>query len=165
MKLTKRGEYALRALIDLGIAQEVGRPMIQIPELAKRERIPIKFLEQILVELKEAGYLDSKRGQQGGYWLKMPLKQIKLGDLVRRVEGPLAPIRCVSQTAYARCSCPDEEHCGLRMLMLDVRNAIANILDRYTLAQTVEAALGKLRRDGVPIPFSRPLRSRKSGLK
>src|SRR2546425_7362665 len=112
MKLTKRGEYALRALIDLGIAQEVGRPMIQIPELAKRERIPIKFLEQILVELKEAGYLDSKRGQQGGYWLKMPLEQIKLGDLVRRVGGPPAPIRCVRQTGYARCSCPDQEHSG-----------------------------------------------------
>src|SRR5437867_3483651 len=131
MKLTKRGEYALRALIDLGIAQEAGRPMIQIAELARREHLPIKFLEQILVELKEADYLDSKRGKQGGYRLKMAMERIKVGDLVRRIEGPLAPIRCASQTAYARCSCPDEEHCGLRILMLDVRNAIASILDRY----------------------------------
>jgi Rrf2 family protein len=161
MKLTKRGGYALRALIDLGLAQEAGRPMIQIAELAKRERIPIKFLEQILVELKEAGYLASKRGKQGGYRLKMPMEQIKLGDLVRQIEGPLAPILCASQTAYARCSCPDEEHCGLRLLMVDVRNAIANILDGYTLAQTVEVALRKLRGDGIAVPFSKPLRTRK----
>lgn len=160
MKLTKRGEYALRALIDLGIAQEAGRPMIQIGELARRECIPIKFLEQILVELKEAGYLDSKRGQQGGYWLKVPMNRIKIGDLVRRIEGPLAPISCASQTAYARCSCPDEEHCGLRMLMLDVRNAISDILDRYTLAQVVDVTLRKIRRNGVPIPFAKPLRGR-----
>ena len=161
MKLTKRGEYALRALIDLGIAQEAGRPVIQISELARRERIPIKFLEAILVELKDAGYLESKRGQQGGYWLKQPMDQIKIGDLVRRIEGPLAPIACVSQNFYQRCSCPDEEHCGLRMLMLDVRNAISEILDRYTLAQVVEVTLRKLRRDGLTIPFNKPLRARK----
>lgn len=147
----------MRALIDLGIAQEAGRSVIQIAELARRERISIKFLEAILVELKEAGYLDSKRGQQGGYWLKMPMDKIKIGDLVRRIEGPLAPIACVSQNFYERCSCPDEEHCGLRMLMLDVRNAIAEILDRYTLAQVVEVTLRKLRRNGMAIPFSKPL--------
>lgn len=153
MRLTKRGEYGLRAMIDLGIAQEVGRPMLQIAELAKKENIPIKFLEQILVELKEAGYLDSKRGKKGGYFLKKPMDTIKIGDVVRGMEGPLAPIPCVSQNFYERCSCPDEVHCGLRILMLDVRNAIANILDRYTLAQTVEVTLRKFRRDGVPIPF------------
>src|SRR2546422_4309742 len=102
MKLTKRGEYASRALIDLGIAQEVGRPMIQIPELAKRERIPIKFLEQILVELKEAGYLDSKRGQQGGHSLKMPPAEIKTSDLGPPVEGALARNTLVSPTASSR---------------------------------------------------------------
>jgi Rrf2 family protein len=161
MKLTKRGEYALRALIDLGLAQEAGRPMIQIAELANHERIPIKFLEQILVELKEAGYLDSKRGKHGGYWLKRPMKEIRIGDLVRQIEGPLAPIRCASQNFYERCTCPDEEHCGLRLLMLDVRNAIAGILDRYTLAQTVEVTLRKLRRSGAPIPFSQPPRWRR----
>lgn len=161
MKLTKRGEYALRALIGLGLAKESERPMIQIPELARRERIPIKFLEAILVELKEAGYLDSKRGQQGGYWLKMPMEMITIGDVVRRVEGPLAPIRCVSQNFYERCSCPDEEHCGLRMLMLDVRNAISEILDRYTLAQVVEDAARKLRRDTLPLPYHKPPRGKK----
>ena len=155
MRLTKRGEYALRALINLGLAQTVGRPMIQIRELAKKENTPVKFLEQILVELKEAGYLDSKRGKNGGYFLKQPMNSIRIGNVVRQIEGPLAPIACVSQTAYERCSCPDEDHCGLRMMMLDVRNAIANILDRYTLAQTVEVTLRKIRRDGAPLPFSK----------
>jgi hypothetical protein len=74
--------------------------------------------------------------------------------VVRLIDGPLAPIGCVSQTAYEKCTCPDEEHCGLRMLMLDVRNAIAGILDRYTLADVVEVTLRKLRRNGVPLPFT-----------
>ena len=154
MRITKRGEYALRTLINLGIAQEVGRPLIQIGELAERERIPIKFLEAILVELKEAGYLDSKRGQYGGYRLKVPMESIRMGDLLRRIEGPMAPISCVSENFYEPCSCPDEQHCGLRLLMQDVRNAIGAILDRYTLAQVVEVTLRERRRDGVPIPFS-----------
>ncbi len=161
MKLTKRGEYALRAMIGLGLAREAGRPMIQIPELARRERIPIKFLEAILVELKEAGYLDSKRGQQGGYSLRVPMEAIKIGDVIRRVEGPLAPIRCVSQNFYERCSCPDEEHCGLRMLMLDVRNAISEILDQYTLSQVVEDAGRKLLRDSLPNPYHKAPRGKK----
>jgi Rrf2 family protein len=158
MRLTKRGEYALRALIDLGIAQEIGRPIVQIAEIAEKESIPIKFLEAILVQLKEEGYLDSRRGKLGGYFLAKPMNTITIGDVVRKLEGPLAPIACVSQNFYERCSCPDEEHCGLRMLMLDVRSAISNILDRYTLAQTVEVTLRKFRRDGVPIPFMQPRR-------
>lgn len=161
MRLTKRSEYALRALIDLGIAQASGRPLIQIGELAKRENLPVKFLEAILVELKAAGYLDSKRGKAGGYFLKQPMDTIKIGTVVRQLEGPLAPIACVSQNFYERCSCPDEAHCGLRMLMLDVRNAIANILDRYTLAQTVEVTLRKLRRDKAPLPFAKKENSTK----
>jgi Rrf2 family protein len=159
MRLTKRGEYALRALIHLGIAQELGRPMVQIAEIATKENIPIKFLESILVLLKEAGYLDSKRGKEGGYFLAKAQDQIAIGDVVRKLEGPLAPIPCVSQNFYERCTCPDEAHCGLRMMMMDVRNAIANILDRYTLAQTVEVTLRKLRRDGL-VPEKRPSRER-----
>jgi hypothetical protein len=73
---------------------------------------------------------------------------------VRLIDGPLAPIGCVSQTAYEPCTCPDEAHCGLRMLMVDVRNAIANILDRYTLADVVEITLRKMRRDSVSLPFA-----------
>jgi Rrf2 family protein len=153
MKISKRGEYALRALIDIGIAKELGRELVQIGELATQERLPVKFLEQILTQLKEAGYVDSKRGKYGGYFLRMPAQQISFGSVIRLIDGPLAPIACVSQTAYERCTCPDEEHCGLHMLMLDVRNSLANILDRYTLADTVELTLRKMRRDRVPLPF------------
>src|SRR3954467_3597411 len=124
MKLSKRGEYALRSLIDLGIAAELGRPILQISELAKKEKLPIKFLEQIFSQLKAAGYVESKRGKSGGYSLAKPMRRFKFGAVIRLIAGPLAPIACVSHTAYARYTCPDEIHCGLRMLMLDVRNAI-----------------------------------------
>jgi Rrf2 family protein len=169
MKLSKRGEYALRTIISLGIAAEVGRPLLQVAELAESERLPVKFLEQIMQALKEAGFITSQRGKFGGYRLARPAAKITIGEVIRRLEGPLAPIGCVSQTAYEKCTCPDEEHCGLRMLMLDVRNAIAGILDRYTLADVVEVALRKLRRDGLPLPFSSPSRSaritREAGLR
>ncbi len=153
MKLSKRGEYALRALIDLGIAYELGWPMLQVSELAAKERLPTKFLEQIFMQLKAAGYVKARRGKFGGYSLARPANRIKFGAVIRLIDGPLAPIPCVSQTAYARCSCPDEVHCGLRMLMLDVRNAITTLLDRYTLADIVEITLRKYRRDKVTPPF------------
>lgn len=153
MKLSKRGEYGLRSLIDLGLAQELGRDLLQLSELAENGKIPVKFLEQILLDLKQGGFLDSVRGKYGGYRLARPAREIVAGQVVRYLEGPLAPIGCVSQTAYERCSCPDEAHCGLRMLMLDVRNAIANILDRYTLADVVEVTLRKMRRDNVNLPY------------
>ena len=153
MKLSKRGEYALRALIDLGIASELGWPMLQLSELATKEKLPIKFLEQIFAQLKAAGYVKSRRGKFGGYSLARPMSKITFGAVVRLIDGPLAPIRCVSTTCYVRCSCPDEIHCGLRMLMFDVRNAISTVLDRYTLADIVEITLRKYRRDKVPPPF------------
>ncbi|MCU0792849.1 MAG: Rrf2 family transcriptional regulator [Opitutaceae bacterium] len=156
MKLSKKGEYALRALIDLGIAQEVGRELVRVTELSDMELIPAKFLEQIMQELKAAGMVTAQRGKFGGYQLARPASEITIGSVVRFIDGPLAPIGCVSHTAYEKCSCPDEEHCGLRMLMLDVRNAIAGILDRYSLADVVEVTLRKLRRDELPLPFSLP---------
>lgn len=153
MKLSKRGEYALRALIDLGVAAELGRPVVQVSELAEKEKLPSKFLEQIFIQLKAGGFVTTTRGKLGGYSLARSAGEIKFGQVVRLVEGPLAPIPCVSVTAYERCTCPDEAHCGLRMLMLDVRNAIASVLDRYTLAQIVEITLRKLTRDGLTSPF------------
>jgi Rrf2 family protein len=153
MKISKRGEYALRALIDFGIAHELGRPLMKIGELVEKERLPVKFLEQILTQLRGAGYIETKRGKAGGYFLAKPPREISLGQVIRLIDGPLAPISCVSVTAYEPCSCPDEAHCGLRMLMLDVRNAIARILDRYVLGDVVDITLRKMRRDGVPIPF------------
>ncbi len=155
MNLSKRSEYALRALIDLGIARELGRPILQVSELVAKEKLPIKFLEQILTQLRQAGYVETKRGKLGGYSLAKPAAKIKIGAVIRLLDGPLAPIACVSQSAYERCTCPDEAHCGLRMLMLDVRNAIARILDRSTLEQIVEITLRKMRRDKVTIPFAR----------
>jgi Rrf2 family protein len=153
MKLSKRGEYALRALIDLGLASELGWPMLQISELATKEKLPIKFLEQIFMQLKAAGYIKSRRGKFGGYSLARPMRRIKFGAVIRLIDGPLAPIRCVSATSYARCSCPDEIHCGLRMLMFDVRNAITAVLDRFTLADIVQITLRKYHRDKVAPPF------------
>ncbi len=154
MRLSKRGEYALRALIDLGIAAAQGRALVQLGELAEKENLPGKFLEQIFIQLREAGLIDAKRGKGGGYFLAKAGSEIRIGDVVRMIDGPLAPIHCASQTAYERCSCPDEEHCGLRILMLDVRNAIADILDRYTLADVVEVTLRKRKRDRIAPLFA-----------
>jgi Rrf2 family protein len=154
MKLSKRGEYGLRAMIDLAIAQEFGRDLIQLKELSENEKIPRKFLEQILTLLRQGKFVETARGKYGGHRLARSADQIFIGQLVRHLDGPLAPINCVSQTAYERCTCPDEAHCGLRMLMLDVRNAIANILDRYTLANVVEVTLRKMRSSNFHVPFS-----------
>jgi Rrf2 family protein len=154
MKLSKRGEYALRSMINLGIAAKVGRKLVRVTELATAEDLPVKFLEQVIQQLREAGFVESVRGKHGGYRLAKPADQIAIGSVVRLIDGPLAPIGCVSQTAYEPCNCPDEAHCGLRMLMLDVRNAIAAILDRYTLADVVDVTTRKMVRDGIPLPFS-----------
>ena len=144
MRLSKRGEYGLRAMIILADVQKNSpTSMIQIKEISAREQIPAKFLEQILLSLKNAGLVHSKMGVGGGYYLARLPKEITLGQIVRTLDGPLAPIKCVSQMAYEPCGCPDEETCGLRMVMGDVRNAIANILDNTTLAtviRRVEAA-------------------------
>ena len=132
MRLSKRSEYGIRALINLASREEPG--IARINEIAEEEIIPTKFLEQILLLLKNTGFLQSKPGRGGGYYLGKPANLITLGQVVRVLDGPLAPIRCVSETAYEPCGCPNEERCGLRMVMSDVRNAIADILDYTTLA-------------------------------
>lgn len=133
MRLSKRGEYGIRALINLASRDQHSR-VVQIKEIAQQEKIPVKFLEQILLTLKNAGVVQSRMGSGGGYYLARTADRINLGEIIRILDGPLAPIRCVSQTAYESCACPDELTCGLRLVMLDVRNAIANILDQTTLA-------------------------------
>ncbi|NJC99046.1 MAG: transcriptional regulator [Anaerolineales bacterium] len=139
MRLSKRGEYGLRAMIILADVQKNSPTgMIQIKEISAREEIPAKFLEQILLALKNAGLVHSKMGVGGGYYLARPSKEITLGQIFRTLDGPLAPVKCVSQMAYEPCGCPDEETCGLRMVMGDVRNAIANILDTTTLATVIK---------------------------
>jgi len=147
MRLSKRGEYGLRAMIVLAEPAREGssQAMLQIREISQREQIPTKFLEQILLTLKNAGLLHSKMGVGGGYYLARSAGQITLGQIFRILDGPVAPIKCVSQMAYEPCGCPDEETCGLRLAMSDVRNAIAGILDNTSLADITkrQAALRK----------------------
>src|SRR5687768_17411560 len=154
MQLTKKGEYALRTLIRLGVARRMGRDVVSVSTLAESEKLPFKFLEQILALLRQQGYVGSRRGKQGGVFLALEAKEVKIGDVVRLIDGRLAPIGCASETDYEKCSCPDETHCGLRMLMIDVRNAISRILDRYTLEDVVAVTIRKMERDGVTVPFT-----------
>jgi Rrf2 family protein len=133
MRLSKRGEYGLRAMIDLASWEE-SQKAVQLKEIAERENIPVKFLEQIMLTLKNAGLLHSRMGVGGGYHLARPADEITLGQIIRILDGPIAPIRCVSQMAYEPCNCPDETTCGLRRVMSDVRNAMTDILDQRTLA-------------------------------
>lgn len=160
MHLTKKGEYALRTLIRLGLARRIGRDVVSASELAEGENLPFKFIENILQQLRRAGYVESRRGKDGGLRLAKPMKAITIGEIVRFIDGRLAPIGCASETDYEKCSCPDEQHCGLRMLMIDVRNAIARILDGYTLDDVVSVTLRKFQRDGVAPPFA-PLPEKK----
>ena len=122
-------------MIALAESTSQGDPpvMMQIKEISQREQISSKFLEQILLTLKNAGLLHSKMGVGGGYYLARPAREITLGQIFRVLDGPVAPIKCVSQMAYESCGCPDEETCGLRLVMSDVRNAIADILDNTSL--------------------------------
>ncbi|MBV6394470.1 MAG: HTH-type transcriptional regulator CymR [Anaerolineales bacterium] len=139
MRLSKRGEYGLRAMIALADMQkQKPKSLVQTRELSARENIPSKFLEQILLSLKNAGLLHSKMGVGGGYYLAKAPREITLGQIFRTLDGPIAPIRCVSQMAYESCECPDEKTCGLRMSMFDVRNAIVNVLDKTTLADVAK---------------------------
>ena len=140
MRLSKRGEYGLRAMIMLAGFPHPGAPLpvVQIKEISEREKIPGKYLEQILLSLKNAGLLHSKMGVGGGYYLAKPPSEITLGQIFRVLDGPLAPIRCVSQMAYEPCGCPDEQTCGLRLVMGDVRNAISDILDHTSLADVTK---------------------------
>jgi len=140
VRLSKRGEYGLRAMIALAEpAEKSDTPqMMQIKEISLREQISTKFLEQILLTLKNAGLLHSKMGVGGGYYLARSAKEITLGQIFRVLDGPVAPVKCVSQMAYEPCGCPDEGTCGLRLAMGDVRNAIANILDNTSLADVTK---------------------------
>lgn len=135
--ISKKTKYALKALIYL--SREYDKGPILIADLARDERIPKKFLELILLALRNAGVLQSKKGKGGGYYLARPPKEISMGRVIRTLEGPLAPVPCVSETAYARCEeCADEQSCGIRLVMKEVRDAMAKILDGTTLADVLE---------------------------
>lgn len=162
MKLTKRGEYALRTLIRLGTAQSLNQDVVSVATIAEGEKLPFKFLENILAELRQAGYVESKRGKMGGVMLAKPSAKITIGEIVRLIDGRLAPIGCASETDYEKCSCPDEIHCGLRMLMIDVRNSIARLLDRYTLADVVSVTMRRLEREATAKKATRKTKAKTS---
>ena len=131
--LSKRTQYSLRALYAL--ARNHGRGPVLIAQMAREEVIPKKFLEQILLSLKSCELVVSKKGKGGGYALARSPHLITLGSVIRMIEGPLAPLPCASETRFRKCDeCPDAETCGTRIVMREVRDAIAEILDRTTLA-------------------------------
>jgi Rrf2 family protein len=139
--LTNKAKYALRALFALSEKYDEGP--VQISDLAEQEGIPKKFLELILLELKNHGILQSKKGKGGGYFLGRTPDLIHLGQVIRILDGPLAPLPCVSQTAYRRCDeCEDELTCGVRMVMKEVRDATSKILDGTTLADVLDLVDG-----------------------
>jgi Rrf2 family protein len=131
--LTQRSRYALRALIF--IARSNGVAPVPISTIAADQKLPRKFLEAILLELKNGGLVTSYRGKLGGYRLARPAGQISFGEIIRQIEGPLALVPCVSVSAYQRCvDCFEESTCVIRKTMLEVREQTANILDHTTLA-------------------------------
>jgi len=132
--LSSKAKYGLKAMVHL--ARREGEGTILIADIAQSEKIPRKFLDAILLELKVRGFLISKKGKGGGYALAKTAKQITVGDLVRVLDGPLAPVQCVSHLSYRRCEdCVDEAACAVRGVMQEVRDAIAQILDNTTLEQ------------------------------
>jgi Rrf2 family protein len=135
--LSHKSKYALKALLVL--SEEYGNGPLLIAEIAECERIPKRFLELILLELKNQGVLRSKKGKGGGYVLSKPPDLLSVGYVLRILEGPLAPLPCVSKTAYEKCAeCRDERTCGIRLLMKEVRDVTASVLDSTTFAEVLE---------------------------
>jgi Rrf2 family protein len=131
VKLSLRGEYALRALLVLALHD---KSIVRIQTISQQQNIPKRFLEQILHDLKSAGVVDSKRGVSGGYRLARPPEDIPLAAVIRHIEGALAPVSCVSERFYEKCSCPDEARCAIRSVMKEVREAVAGIMEKLTVA-------------------------------
>lgn len=136
MKLSLRGEYALRALVVLGLNYDA--PVLRIQTISEQQNIPKRFLEQILNDLKSAGFVQSKRGIAGGYRLAKRPEEITLASVVRHIEGALAPVGCVSEKFYRKCTCPDESRCAIRSVMKEIRDAIVNVAERVTIAELCE---------------------------
>ena len=135
--LSQKTKYALQALQVL--AREHGKGPILISELAGKDAIPKKFLEVILLELKNQGILQSKKGKGGGYFLRRPPEKITLGQVIRVFDGPLAPLPCASESAFMKCDeCRDVATCGTRFVMKEVRDAMAKIVDGTTLADLLK---------------------------
>jgi Rrf2 family protein len=132
--LTKKGKYGLKAMVHL--AGRLPGEATLVTEIATVNDIPKKFLDTILGELRNAGFVNSKKGKGGGYTLARPAHEIRVGHVIRVLDGPLSPIQCASQSSYRRCDdCEDENHCAVRLIMCEARRAIATVLDNRTLAE------------------------------
>jgi Rrf2 family protein len=129
MRISRKSEYALRALL----AFARGPGSIQLQELSRSENIPIKFLEQILIALRHAGYLSSKRGATGGYTLRIPANRITVGEIIRLMDGPIAPVPCAAEQPVERCTCPDPRTCPLRLFMTEIRSNLSAALHAQTI--------------------------------
>lgn len=132
--LTKKGKYGLKALVHLA-----GLPpgkLALVNDIATANNVPKKFLDSILGDLRKAGFVRSKTGKEGGYALARTPQEIRIGHVIRVLDGPLAPLACASRTAYRPCDdCRNEKKCAVRLMMLEVRNAVATLLDHRTLAE------------------------------
>jgi Rrf2 family protein len=130
--LSKKTQYAFQALSYM--AQQKGNEPILIAEIAKKKKIPLKFLENILLLMRKDGILESKKGKGGGYYFNQKPSQISLARVIRLLDGPIAPLSCVSLHFYERCKNCDEKHCGLHDMMIKVRDANLKILESKTVA-------------------------------
>jgi len=151
MKLSLRGEYALRALLVLGLNYDL--PVVRIQAISDQQNIPKRFLEQILNDLKSAKLVQSKRGVAGGYRLAKRPEEISLAAVIRHIEGALAPVSCVSERFYEKCSCPDESRCAIRTVMKDIREAVVQIAERVTIADLCERSRNLQVQAAGPIDF------------
>lgn len=134
--LSKKTKYALKALGYL--ASKYGHGPVLISEISEKKKIPIKFLETILLELKQEGVLDSKKGKGGGYFLALPPKKITLARAIRLVGGPIALLPCVSLNFYEKCEDCDESLCGLNKALIQTRDATLKILEKKTVAELID---------------------------
>ena len=144
MRITYKGDYALKILLNLSLNYQKG--LIQIKDISKKEDIPIKYLEQIVLILKGAGYIRSRRGPYGGIQLAKAPEKIKLGEIIRLMDGTTAPITCVSKTEKSNCN--DIHRCPFRDVFVEIRESINNIVDNTTFADMVE----KIRRMSTKSP-------------
>lgn len=152
MKLSLRGEYALRALVVLALHE--GGPVIPIQAISDQQNIPKRFLEQILNDLKALGIVQSRRGITGGYRLARPAEEITIATVIRHIEGALAPVSCVSERFYQKCSCPDENRCAIRSVMKEIRDAIVKIAENVTLAELCRRSRALQNEPMHPMDFS-----------
>ncbi|HZX60322.1 MAG TPA: Rrf2 family transcriptional regulator [Candidatus Methylomirabilis sp.] len=136
MKISTKGDYATRAMQELSLHYNKGPILIEA--IAQRQEIPVRYLEQLLLILKRAGYLESKRGVKGGYALAKPPHQITLGEIIRLMEGSPAPLFCVDPSSREKC--PVEHRCGFQTVWADVRDAVAAILDGITFEEICRRA-------------------------